>query len=262
MYKSVAFIHLNTIGLNHYEGHHESQEDNAMLKLPNWIKDRRLYLFIPFMALIITSACGGYKQFEKSDYDLGSHQGQEVPNQESRAYGFMVQGEDYNHHNNEYMAFSQDAANAVMKIPGIAHAYVVTTNVNAYVGIVLNDTATGWQSHGGRGKNTTNVGNSEGVYDVRHGGSYLSPRKLVNDSNSYYTLEKPADITPELKQKIAVAVRNEQPYVWEVFISANRDFVNQLNVLAQKKWTNQSLDGEVASFNALVKEHFRETENQ
>lgn len=181
----------------------------------------------------------------------------------NRAYGFTLQNtQTDDHHRNQYFALSQKASNEVMKIPGVAHAYVFVTDLNAYAAIMLNHVATGIQSDGDRDSDVTNVGNSEGVYDIRDGGSYLSPRKLANDSNSYFTYEKPADLGHSLKQKIAVAIRNVQPEVGEVFISANRDLVNQFNVYAQKTWLGQSLDSDIHAFNNLVRHHFKINEPQ
>ncbi|MFD2673664.1 hypothetical protein [Marinicrinis sediminis] len=231
------------------------------------IRTTSLRLIISMLLLILMSAaclsgCGYTKNFEQSDYNAGGGIPAREKDPYNRAYGFTIQNERYDHHGNTHAALSQKAANQVMKIPGIAHAYVFITDRNAYAAIVLNHAATGVNSDGNRRSDTTNVGNSEGVYNIRNGGSYLNPRKLVGDSNSYYTLNKPADISHVLKQRVAIAIRNAQPYVQEVFISANRDFVNEANVYAQKTWLGEQTDLNMNRFNQWVRSQFKQSETQ
>jgi hypothetical protein len=59
-----------------------------------------------------------------------------------------------------------------------------------------------------------------------------------------------------IKQTVAVKVRELAPAVQEVHISANMDFVNELNEYAKQAWMNHSLTPWLQDFNTLVKYQF------
>ncbi len=210
--------------------------------------------------MVLTSGCGHYEQqFRKSDHDLSSRNQNDPYTRGDRMYGYQMKG--VAHHDNKRMMLSLDTGDEIGRINGITLAYVMLTDRNAYVGIVTDGTATG--TTGKRDAiDVNNAGESEGVYDIKDGSSTIDPRKVVTDTNSYYTQPLPSDLSSELKQRVAMKVRELNPQVLEVFISSNRDFVNQLNVYAQMKWTGKSTKGHLSDFNRMVKRYFPENDDQ
>lgn len=235
-------------------------------------KDKRWFSglkrwFFTVLALIVAasifSGCGNpYKsRFDSSPNNLGQRTEGRY-NEGPRAYGYTRRGG--HHHDNQWMEFSQVTATEIMRMPGVAAAYVVLTDKNAYVGAVLDDTATGTAAHGGI-RDVDNSGTSEGVYDVRDGSPYADPRKIVTDRNSFNTFPEADDISPRLKQKIALKVREMNPDIEEVFISANRNFVNDLNEYAIEYRAGKSLEPYIQEFNRKVALYFpppSQTENK
>lgn len=198
------------------------------------------------------TGCEYQKKYEQSNYSMGTRSKQEQ--HESRAYGYMHQGG--NHHDNQAMSYDIDTGTEVMRLPGIAAAHAIMTDKNAYVAIVLDDTARGTlQNRDPRDVN--NVGKSDGNFDATARGRLPNYRhKLVSDRNSKYTLPSEADISSKLKQEVALKVRSLHPGVQEVFVSANRDFVNQCTVYAQDYYKRRSLQRHLLSFNELLHAYF------
>ncbi|WJH36509.1 YhcN/YlaJ family sporulation lipoprotein [Paenibacillus sp. CC-CFT747] len=65
-------------------------------------------------------------------------------------------------------------------------------------------------------------------------------------------MEEADNISHGLKQEIASIIRNAQPSVHEVYISAHRDFVNLMNGYAQDSARGLPLDSRVQEFNGMV----------
>lgn len=210
--------------------------------------------------VMLAAGCGIYEQeYRKKDLDMSSRNQKDSLSRGDRMYGYQMKGVP--HHDNRRMMLSLDTGDEIGKIDGVALAYVMLTDRNAYVGIVTDATATG--TTGKRNAiDVNNAGESEGVYDVKDGTSFIDPRKVVTDTNSYFTQPLPSDLSSELKQRIALKVRELNPYVLEVFISSNRDFVNRLNEYAQMKWTGKSSEGDILDFNHTVKRFFPKEDDQ
>jgi hypothetical protein len=65
------------------------------------------------------------------------------------------------------------------------------------------------------------------------------------------------NISAPFKQKIATTLRAANPLIYEVFISANRDFVNQLNAYAiESGWGEKTLESRINAFNGTANRLF------
>lgn len=220
------------------------------------MKTKSMTILLLLVLLVSQAACTNHykEQFNKSQNNLGQRNEQDYRQMgENRSWGYIRKGG--NHHNNKRMQFDQRTATEIGKMAGVAAAHVIITDINAYVGIAIDDAATGTSELHNR-RDTDNTGESEGSYDARDASPYADPRKMVTDRNSYFTLPDANDISAKLKQKIAVRVRQLHPQVQEVFISSNRDFVNYLNEFAIHYWTGKSLEDDVESFNRNVIRYF------
>lgn len=216
-----------------------------------------LLLLSFFLISIISTGCGYYrKQFEKSGYDYGSESAKNkegVQDHDAKLYGLKV--DDKKNHTNTSFTFSQELSDDISSIPGLATALVFLTDRNAYAAIVLNNTATGSKGNGNTDE-VDNTGTSRGMYNTFTGSQYMDPNKLVDRTNSYYTVSDHEEISRTLKQKVAKTIRNKHPKTIEVHISANRDFINQMNVYAQEARMGVSLNHYIKDFNKLAVHHF------
>ncbi len=219
----------------------------------NW----KLVRSITICAVLLSTAaaCSEYTQkFESSHYNYGTRDKErtrQLP--DTKAYG--VQSEYWGKHDNRKLYIDQPTADQISAMSGIAASIVMRTDSNAYVAVVLDNSATGTAAEGNR-LDTDNTGTIEGMYDPISGSQYVKPNELVTKYNSYFTTKGHDDLSSDLRQKIAAKVRLENPYVQEVHISANRDFVNLLNRYAQEAWKGRSLDRYVNEFNQKMRGYF------
>lgn len=95
------------------------------------------------------------------------------------------------------------------------------------------------------------------MYDTRTGNQTADPYQIATGINSYYTEDKPENLSSELKQQIALTLRKKNPQILEVYITANREFINQMNVYYTESVRGVDLNNYLDDFNKLVNEHFR-----
>lgn len=210
---------------------------------------RQILLCLLIGCLMCTCfACNYTKQFEGSSTDYGSQKDENKKyNNQAPMYGIQING--INNHHNKQLEFSQRASNLVGELPGVAFAIVILTERNAYTAIAIDHTATGTV----RGvSETDNTGQTRGMYNTRTGSSYVDPNKVVTGTNSYYTKEDSKDISHILKQKIAQKLRLAYPQLLEVYISANRDVINRMNVYSIIARQGNSLNDYAEEFNQMA----------
>lgn len=202
----------------------------------------------------ILSLSGCYSQTgeKRSAYNYGSQK--DAPPEQPRAYGTQQPG-DIMLHGNTKLDFSQSLTDKVVALDGVNSAIVMLTDRNAYAAILIDNTATGTRGANSR-KETNNSGTSLGSYNPFTFSQYADPNQLATGYNNYETVEHHADISHHFKQKIAETIRLANPAVHDVYISANRDFINQLNAYAQESWKGNSLSPYVHDFNASVNRIF------
>lgn len=208
------------------------------------------------IALVAAAGCtSSYTEhFQKSEANYGSRTGKEPQVTADRLYGPAASGS--NHHQNRTLRYNRQLSSIVSDMSGIFHAIVMETDRNAYVAIIYDSSATGTKSSGHRDEETDNTGQSRGMYDVYTGSPYADPNKIVTGINGYYTAVDEEDLSSLLKQRIAAAIRQQKPELVEVHISANRDFVNQMNVYWNESVQGVDLNLYLKDFNKLVKRTF------
>lgn len=199
------------------------------------------------------TACGYEKRIQNSDYDYGSRKSGDPKMSQVKLYGSTTN--NAYQHDNTFFEYSNTISKKVTELNGIASAIVMLTDRNAYVGLVLDWTAVGTKNSG-HTTEQNNSGTSEGVYNHDTGSPYWDNRQLVTPYNSYFTVNDHHQLSDELKQTVAARVRKFAPMVQEVHISANMDFVNQMNEYAKQAWMNHSLTPWIEDFNILVKHQF------
>ncbi|MGU3471089.1 YhcN/YlaJ family sporulation lipoprotein [Paenibacillus sp. D51F] len=209
-------------------------------------------------ALILSLLLGGcsYKQHvQNSDQNYGTRQKNDPKMQGSRMYGTL--GTDSTQHQNRFFEYSSQLSRDVTRLNGIGQAIVMLTDKNAYVGIVLDGTATHAVRSGSKViREQNNGGWMEGVYNHQTGSDKWDNRQLVTPYNSYFSVNDHNELSSKLKQTIAVRVRKLAPAVQEVHITANRDLVNQFVEYSRESWAGNDLSPYVKPFNILVQKHF------
>lgn len=199
-----------------------------------------------------TAGCGSYYDYQSGN-NFGSQRAKEAKNsarsyQTTQEYGTVQ-------HNNTKLEINQPLIDVVQAMDGVNSAIVALTDRYAYVAITVDNSASGTKGSGAK-REVDNSGTSLGMYSPSTGNAPQDPKQLVTGSNSYETAERPEDLSHGFKQAIADKVRLARPDVYDVFISANREFVNQMNVYAQESWKGKSLDPYIGQFNAMVTQIF------
>lgn len=205
---------------------------------------------------VAVAGCSSYeRKFQNSTYDYGSRRDGDPKALGSRMYGSAAGNP--NQHDNERLEYSGLLSREVSRLDGINAAIVMLTDKNAYVGITIDWTGAGTINDGGDHRKDQNMGGmGDGVYDNDTGSPYWNNSQLATPYNSYYTVNDHHDLSTELKQTVAARVRGLAPRVQEVHISANMDFVNDMNEYAKEAWAGRPLQPWIEAFNTLVQYHF------
>ncbi|GMK40953.1 hypothetical protein PCCS19_40090 [Paenibacillus sp. CCS19] len=217
----------------------------------------RIFMLLLGVA-VLSSGCSSYK-YEPHGYksnSYGTRSGTERPLVDDRARSYGALSASSGNHDNQFFEYSSKISKEVGKINGISTALVMLTNQNAYVAIVFNDTAIRTKS-GGRSKREQNLGGAnEGVYNHTTGSSYWDNRELATPYGHAMTVNDHTELPDALKHAIVTKVSKFAPRAKNVYVSANRQYVNRFVAYAQKAWLNESLTPYVSDFNALVSNQF------
>ena len=217
---------------------------------------KTLLLLLSSLIVVLLSGGCNYKQLvQDSDQNYGTRQKNDPKLLGSRMYGATTA--DSEQHSNRFFEYSAHLSREVTSLNGVGQAIVMLTDRNAYVGIVLDATATHTVRSGSKTlREQNNGGWMEGVYNHKTGSDTWDNRQLVTPYNSYFSVNDHNELSSKLKQTIAVRVRRLAPAVQEVHITANRDLVNQFVEYAKEAWAGHDLHPYLKPFNILVQKHF------
>lgn len=206
---------------------------------------RAVFIIIAFALLL--PACSNYykEQFDQSGSNLGQRDEADMRAlNETRAYGYTHKGK---HHQNKTMHLSVDTGTKLTEMEGIHMAHVLITDQNAYVALVLDLSATGTLESGT--PHTMFGGDRSGRPFVKNG-------EVKTEIDAPFTTPDEKNISSKLKQKVALKVRELNPHVVEVFISANEEFNTLLGKYHRLQWFGESLDSHVQQFNDSIERFF------
>lgn len=210
-------------------------------------------LLLSAFVLSATAGCNYEQLAQNSDTDYGSRQANDPKMLGGKSYGPM--SNNPHQHDNAFFEYSSMISRKVTDLNGIASAIVMLTDKNAYVGLMTDWTAVGTRNSGGKSEQD-NTGTNDGVYNHDTGSPYGNSRTLVSPYNSYFSVNDINNLSDELKQTVALRVRELAPTVQEVHISANMEFVNYFNEFAKEAWGGRPLMPWIDQFNTVVKYHF------
>ncbi|OCT11231.1 hypothetical protein A8709_06005 [Paenibacillus pectinilyticus] len=201
--------------------------------------------------LLTLSACGTsgkeYRGTDSHSKNFGAPV--EKADEKDRAYQVQQLSGPVTH-NNTKLEYSQYLSDELHKLDGVNTAFVMTTNQNAYVALMIDSSAAGTK---GTTKETNNQGTNKGVYNDNNPYDDSIPRTDLNKGyNSYETAVHHDLLSHRFKQAIAEKIRLLQPNLMDVYISANRDFLNKMNSYAQESWKGHSLMPLLTDFNQTV----------
>lgn len=210
------------------------------------------------LSITILGCNNVYKeQFEQSGNNLGERNMQDRNEQNgSRAYGLGKEPvTNKNIHQNKKLHLNQYTSTQIGRMEGVAVAHVFIADRNAYVGMILDNTATG-HAETGTGRKSEDPLKSPAYFNGRDQFLEIEPGHIVDDYRKKFTYPNSNQISSKLQQKVAKKIRELNPQVEHVFISANADFINELNVFAIRYWSGESLDKYADDFNELVERYF------
>lgn len=171
----------------------------------------------------------------------------------SRAYQTQQQYAAVSHkHTN--LEMSQFLSDQIAAMDGVNSAIVMLADNIAYVAITIDKSASGTHS---APSETNNAGTVRGLYNpYQPFNDSADPNKLATGTNSYDTVMNHEQITHLFKQKIAEKIRSLQPTVQDVYISANRIYLNVMNKLAQEAWSGHDLKPFLPEFDSISESIF------
>lgn len=198
------------------------------------------------------------RKFQASNSDYGSRTDSKSELiEEDRMYGPTILGG--NNHQNKQLHYSKELSTTLSEMPGIFSGIVMQTDKNAYAAIIYDNSATGAKGTGTPDE-SDHTGTTRGMYDTHTGNQTSDPNMIATGINTYYTEKEPDNLSSVLKQQIALTLRKKNPRLLEVYITANREFVNQMNVYYTESVRGINLNSYLVDFNKLVTEHFGVTE--
>ncbi|MBP1965060.1 hypothetical protein [Paenibacillus aceris] len=206
-----------------------------------------------FLVLTLSGCAEGGREYGKSPDHTNFGSATDKSTESERAYQTQQLYGPVSH-NNTSLEYNQFLSNQLNAMNGVNTAIVMTTDKNAYVALMIDSSATGTK---GTTKETNNQGTSKGFYnDNAPFNDYLPSNDLNNGYNSYETAVHHDLLSHRFKQAMAEKIRLLQPSVMDVYISANRDFLNKMNNYAQESWKGHSLMPLLTDFNQTVERVF------
>jgi hypothetical protein len=200
------------------------------------------------------SACSQYNRtddFMRSEDNYGTKEAQRIA--DNRTYSLNHDGRALPK-NSGPLLVSEQAGHEVAKVEGIASAFVIIADNNAYVAVMPDNSATGiFTDGGGSRRRIDNTGLSEGGYASRSGRSYKGPDLLATD---YYATQRKERLSERALQTIGTVVREVHPTVLQVYISSNRDFMNGVTRIMQAYWSGKPIQSYAEPFRDLVRRTF------
>ncbi|MCR8633854.1 YhcN/YlaJ family sporulation lipoprotein [Paenibacillus radicis (ex Xue et al. 2023)] len=205
-----------------------------------------------FLGIVCSSSlfglCGCFSWYDYNSASNYGSQRDEHRQDTSRAYQTAQQYTTVSH-NHTRLEMNQFLSDQVAAMNGVNSAIVMMADNTAYVAIIIDSTASGTKSST---RETNNGGTVRGLYNpATPFNDYADPNKLATGTNSYETVQHHEQISHLFKQKIAEKIRSLQPTVVDVYISAHRDYINELNRLAQESWKGNDLTPYVKEFDAI-----------
>lgn len=187
--------------------------------------------------------------------NYAAHRGDETSDttrayQTQQLYGNVI-------HDNSHLYYNQYLSDQISAMYGIRTAIVMTTDKYAYAAILLDSSGNGTYGNNDARSESNQYGTVRGLFNAgapQHDGAPAN--QIAHGANGYVTVQNHNDLSHGVKQKIAQKIRQLQPALLDVYISANRDFINTMTSMAQESWKGNSLDPYVGRFNKLVTDVF------
>jgi hypothetical protein len=216
------------------------------------MQNLRLSLTIISLSSLI-GLCGCFSWYDYNSANNYGSKRDEARQDTTRAYQTEQQYRIVSHQHST-LEMNQFLSDQVAAMDGVNSCIVMLADNTAYVAILIDNTATGTKSGP---LETNNAGTVRGLYDPQTPfNDHADPNMLATGSNSYETVRNHEQITHLFKQKIAEKIRSLQPTVSDVYISANRDYINELNRLAQEAWKGNDLKPYLPLFDSVSERIF------
>jgi YhcN/YlaJ family sporulation lipoprotein len=199
--------------------------------------------------IFLLSACNYQKQFESSESDYGTRNvGDEDTTIISRPQ--VQANQKGGGHFNTKLAYSQPASDLISSQRGIRDSIVVVSHSNAYVALLLDQSATGMKGKGTELPSDNRIGSNQ--FHERGEGRLRPPEAIWTEKYSFDAIPDDADLSSELKALVTAKVRAAFPDVANVYVSANPQFLNEMSHYAHEAWRGHSLEPYLQHNNSMV----------
>lgn len=164
-------------------------------------------------------------------------------------------------HQNTRVEASQELAELIADMPEIEMANVLLTDRNAYIAVFLDD-----GKDVNRDKNRSNrmqEGTSRNRSDRNMSHDQLSLNRAANrddhrldQTRMRRNYDQAQDVTSDLKDRIAMLVKDHSPHVRNVYVSANPDFMDRVNGFIDQIQAGNPVKGLINEVNTTVERMF------
>lgn len=161
---------------------------------------------------------------------------------------------------NTNMEMSQKIADGVAAMDEVENANVLIAGNNAYVAVklhygsgVANQGGTGTGTGTNTGSNMANMGQQMMRTDDETSKNGMMDNQSQANPNGGAAIQ---EVTPEIKEKIAAKVKSLNGNIKDVYVSANPDFIERMNVYADEFRSGRPLSGFVKELSAMVERVF------
>jgi hypothetical protein len=206
----------------------------------------RFSIYFTLLLGLTVGLCGCFSWYDDAGNNYGNRRADDAARQQtSRAYQTAQQYSMVTHKHST-LALNQFLSDQVASMDGVRTSFVVLADNTAYVAILIDGTA-----HGTNGK-TSESNNPRTSQSLYHSHESLNgdPYNSSTSSNAYATVPYHDQISHLFKQKIAEKIRALQPTVSDVYISGNRDYINELNFIARESWKGNDLSPYINEFDS------------
>lgn len=151
-------------------------------------------------------------------------------------------------HNNSRLESSQEIAEQVAAINGVESAYVLLTDRNAYVAVIIDED----EDYGRKGQLGMDLGrqNRSSVKGTSEGARHGTDLQF----GEYHTMRD--GLTQAMKNRIGDKVKSLKPELRNVYVSASPDFLSRVQNYVSKIDEGEPIEGLIEEFNTMVQRLF------
>ena len=173
--------------------------------------------------------------------------------------GLNREDRDRKDNNQQYEVAEKAADRITDKVKGVDHAYVLTTNNNAYVAATMDNDHRDNNNRNDTKKNDRNDGNVGHHNNNRNDGKNRDRNNNDGGMNTHHTGD---DLTDDVKNEITDIVKSVDNNIDNVYVSTNPDFFDLTNNYVDDMNNGKPVRGFFDQFGNMIERLFPQNKNR